>query len=99
MASTSQVTSARSGFSPVARNPPYIPAALNPFAAVTPPGISFQGPSGRKMGATGMQLDASFKVEEAQNILKPLSVKANELKACIFFFLELRSSGILTETR
>jgi len=39
VASTSQVTSARSGFSPLARNPPYIPAALNPFAAVTPPGI------------------------------------------------------------
>lgn len=39
MASTSQVTRARSGFSPLARNPPYIPAALNPFAAVTPPGI------------------------------------------------------------
>lgn len=38
-ASTSQVTSARSGFSPTARNPPYIPAALKPFAAVTPPGI------------------------------------------------------------
>lgn len=39
MASTSQVTSARSGFCPAARNPPYIPAALNPSAAVTPPGI------------------------------------------------------------
>lgn len=39
MASTSQVISARSGFSPTARNPPYIPAALKPFAAVTPPGI------------------------------------------------------------
>ena len=39
MASTSQVTSARSGFSPLARKPPYIPAALNPSAAVTPPGI------------------------------------------------------------
>lgn len=39
MASTSQVMSARSGFSPLARSPPYIPAALNPFAAVTPPGI------------------------------------------------------------
>lgn len=37
-ASTSQVTSARSGFSPTARNPPYIPEALKPFAAVTPPG-------------------------------------------------------------
>lgn len=37
--STSQVTSARSGFSPLARNPPYKPAALNPLAAVTPPGI------------------------------------------------------------
>lgn len=39
MASTSQVTSARSGFCPTARNPPYMPAALNPCAAVTPPGI------------------------------------------------------------
>jgi len=39
MASTSHVTSARSGFSPTARNPPYIPAALKPSAAVTPPGI------------------------------------------------------------
>lgn len=39
MASTSQVTSARSGLSPLARNPPYKPAALNPSAAVTPPGI------------------------------------------------------------
>jgi len=38
-ASTSHVTSARSGFSPFARKPPYIPAALNPSAAVTPPGI------------------------------------------------------------
>lgn len=39
MASTSQATRARSGLSPLARSPPYIPAALNPFAAVTPPGI------------------------------------------------------------
>lgn len=39
VASTSQVTRARSGFSPWALNPPYIPVALNPFAAVTPPGI------------------------------------------------------------
>lgn len=39
MASTSQVTRAKSGFAPLARNPPYIPAALNPSAAVTPPGI------------------------------------------------------------
>lgn len=42
VASTSQVTSARSGFSPLARSPPYIPAALNPFAAVTPPGTYTQ---------------------------------------------------------
>lgn len=39
MASTSQVTRVRSGFTPTARKPPYIPAALKPLAAVTPPGI------------------------------------------------------------
>jgi len=38
-ASTSHVTRARSGFFPAARNPAYIPAALNPLAAVTPPAI------------------------------------------------------------
>ena len=37
-ASVSQTTRARSGFRPAARRPPYIPAAWNPFAAVTPPG-------------------------------------------------------------
>ncbi|GKB67186.1 hypothetical protein Tco_0928598, partial [Tanacetum coccineum] len=37
--STSQVSSARSSFGPKAHNPPYIPAALTPSAAVTPPGI------------------------------------------------------------
>uniref|UniRef100_A0A0A9GMI4 Uncharacterized protein n=1 Tax=Arundo donax TaxID=35708 RepID=A0A0A9GMI4_ARUDO len=35
-----------------------MPAALNPFAAVTPPSTCFQGPSGRRIGAAEMNPSA-----------------------------------------